>query len=254
MTDYSVNVVHNAVELDVLKDLKDHYLPSAEYNHESQEQPETRGDVIDAILKWADGGDDRPVCWLYGPAGSGKTTIARSIAEHYDVERRLAGSFFFSRESVERRDTSKVGTTIAYRLAINYHPIGEKLRQVLEDDPTIPTKPLKIQLNQLIFAPIRSSLASSCLIIIIDALDECNTKDALNLVKLLGELAHNSPPVVRFFVTGRADDGFEGSSDCIRRRYTYWTWGSFVPITLSGRSTGTNLHDFMRRMWSICMA
>lgn len=55
MTDNSVNVVRNAIELDILRDLKDHYLPGAEYNHESQEppyQPETREDVIDAILKW----------------------------------------------------------------------------------------------------------------------------------------------------------------------------------------------------------
>jgi hypothetical protein len=51
----------------------------------------TRKDVIDKIKCFVDKtrGDDR-ICWLKGPAGSGKSAIAQTVAEWYAVKKRLA--------------------------------------------------------------------------------------------------------------------------------------------------------------------
>ena len=58
--------------------------------------PGTRKDVLDRVYTWADSRSDSTVCVLYGPLGSGKTTLATTLAEKYAKENRLAGTFFFS--------------------------------------------------------------------------------------------------------------------------------------------------------------
>ena len=61
--------------------------------------PGTREVLLDRIYEWGDSRDDRAVFWLHGPAGSGKTSIAMTVAEKYAKKNRLVGSFFFSRRS-----------------------------------------------------------------------------------------------------------------------------------------------------------
>lgn len=130
MHDYSINVT--GTERDFFNDLKDHHLTSAEYDfQELGYEAEPRTDIVHVISEWADGVDNRPICWLYGPAGSGKSIIARTIAERYHERERLAGSFFFSRGYSERENIAKLITTIAYRLGI-YHPTATpSIRQTL---------------------------------------------------------------------------------------------------------------------------
>ncbi|KIK52272.1 hypothetical protein GYMLUDRAFT_180242, partial [Collybiopsis luxurians FD-317 M1] len=40
-------------------------------------------------------GNDHSVCWLYGPAGAGKSVIAQTLAEICMERGLLVGSFFF---------------------------------------------------------------------------------------------------------------------------------------------------------------
>jgi hypothetical protein len=51
--------------------------------------------LIGDVVQWVDSGSDRPICWLNGPAGSGKSAVSQSIAELCNDHNRLAGSFFF---------------------------------------------------------------------------------------------------------------------------------------------------------------
>ena len=55
----------------------------------------TRKELIAKIERWIDHDKDHPICWLNGPAGSGKLAVAQTIAEHCNDNRRLAASFFF---------------------------------------------------------------------------------------------------------------------------------------------------------------
>lgn len=210
MHDYSVNVT--GTERDFFHDLKDHHLTSAEYDfQELGYETEPRTDVVRVISEWADGADDRPICWLYGPAGSGKSMVARAIAERYHEKERLAGSFFFSRGYSEQENTAKLITTIAYRLGTYHSAVAESIRQILKADPSTPARSLKIQLDHLIMTPVRSLQPSLPLIVVIDALDECNAKESVEVVEVLNRIIHDSPPLVRFFITGRADDDLLGN-------------------------------------------
>jgi cytidylate kinase len=54
---------------------------------------------------------------LSGSAGSGKSTIAKTVAAILAEKKILAASFFFSREYKERREIRGLPKTLAYQLA-----------------------------------------------------------------------------------------------------------------------------------------
>jgi hypothetical protein len=73
-------------------------LNSYERRYDSDCLPNTRVDLLQEIREWADGTDKRPIFWLRGLAGTGKSAIARTIAREYYERHRLAASFFFSKD------------------------------------------------------------------------------------------------------------------------------------------------------------
>src|SRR6266480_4118413 len=81
--------------------------------------PNTRGEVLQEIYNWADGQDERRLFWLNGLAGTGKSTIARTVARKYYEEKRLGASFFFSRGGGDVGHAGKFFTRIALQLAKN---------------------------------------------------------------------------------------------------------------------------------------
>jgi hypothetical protein len=131
------------------------------------------------------------VCWLVGPAGSGKSTIAHTIAQQYDKEENgqnsLAFSFFFSRRHQDRSDATKLFPTFAYQLARALPQVQQPMLAALTKDPAIPHQRLELQFRKLIadhVLPISRSI--SPMIIIIDGLDECSSEGHVEeLIQLL---------------------------------------------------------------------
>jgi hypothetical protein len=58
--------------------------------------PEYPVGLLEEICDWVDSEDERCI-WLNGLAGTGKSTIARTVARRYFEQKRLGASFFFSR-------------------------------------------------------------------------------------------------------------------------------------------------------------
>jgi hypothetical protein len=74
----------------VFDHLGPYFVRDALYNSGKREEEKatmcqegTRTRILQEIRQWADGAG-HPVCWLSGPAGTGKTTIAHTIAKEYD--------------------------------------------------------------------------------------------------------------------------------------------------------------------------
>src|ERR1700733_9205892 len=109
-----------------------------ESEHASTCQEGTRKEVLSKLIGWSTANDGYPVCWLEGPAGSGKSTILHTIAKRCDDERRLPVSFFFSRGKADRSDVAKVIPTFAYQLATSLPTIQQPLLRVLMDNPFAP--------------------------------------------------------------------------------------------------------------------
>ncbi|TEB23051.1 hypothetical protein FA13DRAFT_1798328 [Coprinellus micaceus] len=147
---------------------------------------DTRIAVQEDILGWIIHGDlDDPakqIMWVTGPAGTGKTAIAGSVAEVCQERGLLAGSFFFSSFSASSNRHSKryVVSTLAYQIASS-HPglqaYASVLVAVVEQDPTIFSRRLKDQAQALILEPLRElqgqwDSSTFPKVIIVDGLDE----------------------------------------------------------------------------------
>src|SRR5579872_1660198 len=111
----------------------------AEYRHGSRVGclKGTRTTVLDKIELWTRDPDGQPVYWLNGLAGTGKTTIAQTIAERMFADGRLGASFFCSRDFEDRRNLKFIFPTIAIQLARTYTQLRSKLIPLLRSDPEI---------------------------------------------------------------------------------------------------------------------
>jgi hypothetical protein len=150
--------------------------------------PETRTAVQGDILSWIEHGeqDDAPkrILWLSGPAGSGKTAIAGTIADECYKRGLLAASFFFSAfaGSRNRRWKKPFIATLVYRLIQHESICGlkEEVLAVIDRDPMVFERHLDQQLEELVLKPLRKVAGHSNLchwpaVIIVDGLDECET-------------------------------------------------------------------------------
>ncbi|TEB23154.1 hypothetical protein FA13DRAFT_1740295 [Coprinellus micaceus] len=147
---------------------------------------ETRVAIREDIVSWIKHGegdeDPKRMMWLSGPAGSGKTAIAGSVAETCEEEGLLAATFFFSSFSGSAERSSKRGliATLAYHMSQNdsLHQFKSHLHAAVDRQPNIFRKNLKEQAKCLILEPFRKvygdqeSRVGWPKVVIIDGLDE----------------------------------------------------------------------------------
>src|ERR1700733_12846474 len=152
-----------------------------ESEHASTCQEGTRKEVLSKLIGWSTANDGYPVCWLEGPAGSGKSKILHTIAKKCDNEKRLAFSFFFLRGKFYLRDTTKVIPTFAYQLARSLPAIQPSLLDVLmKDNPFAPHLRLRDQMENLVLEPtLATQQIVPPMVVVIDGLDECSDTDLL---------------------------------------------------------------------------
>ncbi|KAF6751965.1 hypothetical protein DFP72DRAFT_461288 [Ephemerocybe angulata] len=174
--------------------LKKHIAVGALHNSEDRCDapkchPETRVAVQDSILSWAghdavsEPGPAKNILWVTGPAGTGKTAIAGSIAETCNEQGMLAGAFFFSSFSGDARRRSKtyLVPTLAYQLVgLEYfQDVSREVELAIRQDPAIFGRRLRDQFSSLILRPLLSWRRPMAppgpipKVIIIDGLDEC---------------------------------------------------------------------------------
>lgn len=81
--------------------------------------------------------------WLNRIAGTGKSTIARTVAQAFKEDGILGASFFFKRGERDRGSTAKFFLTIVKQLAVHIPQIVPGVRKALREDPAIPEKSLQ---------------------------------------------------------------------------------------------------------------
>ncbi len=168
----------------------------------------TRADTLREIHRWVESDAGR-LFWLHGPAGSGKSTLSHTIAEYYSTPNKnlLAASFFFSRGHLS--NSNILFQTIAFQLGRQHSILQQAIASAIIDDMTILDKKAN-QLERLILDPISkmATFLPSRLVIVIDALDECDSEDAASdVIKLLATSlsSYNAPLPLRFLVTCRPE-------------------------------------------------
>ena len=163
----------------------------------------TRGDILDEIELWTKDFDRPPVYWLNGLAGTGKSTIAQTIAERTFASGQLGASFFCSRDFLDRSNLQFIFPTLAIQLACKFAKFRSILVPLVQSDPGIVHESLYYQMDRLIVRPLTESGVST--VIIIDALDECRDhKPTSAILSVLGQLVSEIPKA-KFFLTGRPE-------------------------------------------------
>ena len=184
--------------------------------------PGTRVRILDDIITWAKNTSPGSpnVYWLFGQAGSGKSTIAYTVARRFEFAGDpndtiiLGGNFFCSRQFEETRLSKCIIRTVVYHLALKCRAFADQLRDV--DFETV-NRNVCAQLNDLLIEPWQASKPDWCpdplnppphYLIVIDALDEIDGKGGSeflwDLLKVIDK-NENRLQGLKFFVTSRSD-------------------------------------------------
>ena len=169
--------------------------------------PNTRLDVIRSIVDWIanESSERKCVLWLYGLAGSGKSTLSTTIAWLMRDLQRLGGFFFFDRD-IPQRNAATLIRTLAYQLALYDARFGDAISQIVESIPRIAEMPLGFQITNLLSAKAMESVqwTGGPIVLIIDALDECGSPmERKILLQTLSKGFLNLPSFVRVVVASR---------------------------------------------------
>src|SRR5260221_3845138 len=198
------------------------YARAARFDYDSKRVSCTQGtrtETLDAIYHWfngqisetgetllTEGNPQGRIFWLDGVAGTGKSTIAQTVADDFNRPHKLGASFFCSRDDGECSNIGLVFPTIAYQLSLRSPSFQKHLSEAIEKNPDVQYALASMQLEKLVmdplYAAIREEAFPPCLVII-DALDECKDENATSLILLsLSVFAGRLSPL-RFFITSR---------------------------------------------------
>jgi hypothetical protein len=174
--------------------------------HEPTCLANTRVALLNDIHSWAEGEDERCIFWLRGLAGTGKSTIARTIALSYHDKQRLAASFFFSRGGGDVGHAGKFVTSIAVQLAHNVPASRQHICAAVAERNNIASESLRNQWHYLVLRPLLELHEPGSYAIVVDALDECdNDNDIQAIIRLLAEARSLEKVRLRVFLTSRPE-------------------------------------------------
>ncbi|KAF4611434.1 hypothetical protein D9613_004438 [Agrocybe pediades] len=178
----------------------------------------TRVAIIQTIIDWSSGTivDEKvkakPILWLKGSAGAGKSAIARSVAERTSKEGLLLGTFFFGAGDATRNHVGGLVATLAYQICRTLPELRGMVTTLVEDDPLIFNRSISAQFTDLIIRPLSTILSNHSgtipipRLVIIDGLDECsaNINSQRDLLYTLQEVT-GSTTLIRFLVSSRPE-------------------------------------------------
>ena len=140
----------------------------AGYNHRNRRGclNGTREALLDKIEQWTEDENQPPIFWLSGLAGTGKSTIAQTVAERCFANGTLGASFFCSGDASLKNhsDPRLISPTLAFQLAHKYPDFRSSLVPHLRSNPDVAYESLKSQVEKLLVGPLRSTLQRSSLL------------------------------------------------------------------------------------------
>ncbi|KAG8912969.1 hypothetical protein FRC02_005733, partial [Tulasnella sp. 418] len=167
----------------------------------------TRSDLLDKIFEWADDPEAKPIYWLCGLAGTGKSTISQTVSEGFHERGMLGASFFFSRDVAERSNPLLVFPTLALSLVRYHEGFCSAISASIQKNPEACKAMLQTQMEKLFAKPLQDVTdGPSTVVIVIDALDECSNEPLVQeMIVLLASTIPKLPFRTRLFITSRPD-------------------------------------------------
>ncbi|KAJ5993065.1 hypothetical protein N7451_008789 [Penicillium sp. IBT 35674x] len=170
----------------------------------------TRTELLQQIMEWVISPSQKGIFWLKGMAGTGKSTISRTVARSLKDINHLGASFFFKRGEGDRGNAKKFFPTLTRQLMLSITELRFGVHKALHDDPDIASKSLMEQFEKLLLQPLLNveqlGRQPQTAVIVIDALDECeHDQDVRNIIRFLPLLQKAKAVRLRIFLTSRPE-------------------------------------------------
>lgn len=205
------NIIHQTKDLNDLLETLDTAV-NAPFNayqrqHDPTCLPGTRVDLLQEIYNWAGGQDEPCIFWLSGLAGTGKSTVALTVAAKYSEKGSLGASFFFSRGGGDVGRAGKFVASIAVQLANNVPPLKSNICDAVTKRSNIASLSLRDQWERLVLRPLSELDSKDChlpYILVVDALDECEDQDDVKgLLRVLANVRDLT--TIKLLITSRPE-------------------------------------------------
>src|SRR5947208_992994 len=95
LVDKKTDNLHENIDLAKVPVAKGASLDAHIDEHNTRCLANTREELLRHIIEWAKDRNGKPIFWLNGMAGTGKSTIARTVAQLFADYDQLGASFFF---------------------------------------------------------------------------------------------------------------------------------------------------------------
>lgn len=194
---------------------------SAERSHVVPCLDNTRTNLKRRIVDWLLDPNAPAVFWLKGMAGTGKSTVAQSIAELCAEENYLAANYFFARDKALHQTMQYFFPTLAHQLSEFDIRLIPFLAQVVQTQSRLNDVNYSAQFRPLITQPLEDlrRIVPSLffpMAIVVDAIDECeNNRDAKGVLSLLlsGKIQGPKRPDLKIFITSRPEPHIQATFD-----------------------------------------
>ncbi|KAJ7256987.1 hypothetical protein C8J57DRAFT_1517034 [Mycena rebaudengoi] len=162
---------------------------SGERFPEPVRHPGTRAEILRDLTAWSVDTNARPMLWLRGSAGVGKSAIAQEFAGDCNKQGHLGASFFFK----------------------HGHPKREQfflpLQEAIESNKLVTGRSMAVQFQRLLVEPFtQTSNHAFTPVIVVDGLDECaDHKHQQQILSLFIQAIQAGQLPIRFLVASRPE-------------------------------------------------
>lgn len=173
---------------------------------------------MNEVIDWVNGTlpdttslNDRRILLLSGVAGTGKSSIANTIARHFDRIHRLGSSYCFSRSNQAMLRPNNLFSTISRDLADLEPQWKAALLKVVGGNRALRmTHGMQEQFEEFLVKPAKEVTSIGPVILVIDALDECgDSSTRKTLLSILTKRITELPSNFRVIITARPEEDIQ---------------------------------------------